>query len=170
MRNSMRNIPTCFFSRRVVSSLCWITLLASEASRSRTSSNDGYNTFDIRMRVAIHAPSVSDASAVDFASGASSPHWNGFAAVPLRANGARAANEKRREQGTENASEAQTAKNARIYESANAPVANDESERLAPRPPFCSLTHHAKASPPTEISDQMKDERGHARQVVRRRE
>ena len=36
------------------------------------------------------------------------------------------------------------------------PVANDESERLTPSPPFCSSTHRAKASPPTEISDQMK--------------
>ena len=97
------------------------------------------------MRVAIHVPSDSDASAVDFAAGASSTYWNGVAAAPLRVNGARAANEKRREQGAVNAAEVQTAKNAKIDGSANAPLANDESERLTPRPPFCSSTHRAKA-------------------------
>jgi hypothetical protein len=113
---------------------------------------DGHNTLDIRMRVAMHAPVLTDDTAVAFCAAASRAYWNGINAVPARANGARAANAKRTENAIGVSQQQAAAKKARIGGSSNRTVEEDESARLTPRPTFSHPTFQVKASQPAAIS------------------
>ena len=118
--------------------------------------DDGYNTLDIRMRVAIHAPKLTDDTAVEFCAVASRAYWDGIKAVPARAAGAFASHAKRKENAAVNAEQAAAAKKARVDGSSNKTVEKDESARLTPRPKFGHPTFQVKASQPAAITDDLK--------------
>jgi hypothetical protein len=113
-------------------------------------------TLDVRMRVAIHAPDISDPSAVDFVAKASDAYWLPKKTVPNRAAGAAAANAKRKEIGAAKATQVAAAKKSRIDGSSNAELTADRSKELTMRVAFSSETHVAKDPQPTAITANLK--------------
>ena len=113
-------------------------------------------TLDVRMRIAIHAPVVTDPGAVDFAAKASDAFWLLRVTHAQRAIGAAVANTKRKENGNAKAAEAAAAKKARIDGSSNQAVDGDRSEELTARVEFTSETHVAMDPQPTSITTDLK--------------
>ena len=113
-------------------------------------------TLDVRMRIAIHAPHVSDPGAVDFAAKASDAFWLPRRTAPARAVSAAASASKRRATGQAKAADAAAAKQARIDGSSNKEVTGDRSEELTARAEFKSETHVAMDPQPTSITTDLK--------------
>ena len=118
--------------------------------------NMNTETLDVRMRIAVHAPKVSEHGAVDFAVQASDAFWLPKRTAPLRVASAMAANAKRKESGEARAAEASAAKKARIDGSSNKEITGDRSDELTARVEFTSETHIAKDPQPTAITTDLK--------------
>ena len=118
--------------------------------------NMGIETLDVKIRLAIHPPKISDPGTVIFAEKASESFWLIKKTAPNRAAGAIAPHAKRKQNGESHKAQVAAAKKARIDGSVNQELADDHSEELTGRMGFSSKTHVTKNPQPTEITTELK--------------